>query len=246
MVEQTLARSVYAITALAGTTTAIVGGTSGIGLATAHQIVAAGGKVIVISRSQEKVDSAKTALGESADGIAMDATNEEQVKATFNSIAEKHKLNHIVLSSGGAGPSGAFLEQDQAGLMDIWMKKYWCEVLPARYATPHLPKTSDSSITFVTGILNKKIIPGVGQKVAVNAALEALAKGLAVDLKPIRVNCISPDSLTEEPNQPRAIGHTEFRTTYSDVGQSIVGLMLSKNTTGFTHNTDGGVTYGPQ
>ena len=84
--------------------------------------------------------------------------------------------------------------------MDIWTKKYWCEVLPARYGAPHLPKSSASSIVFVTGILNKKILPAVGQKVAVNAALEALAKGLAVELKPIRVNCISPDGIVDEPN----------------------------------------------
>ena len=130
--------------------------------------------------------------------------------------------------------------------MDIWTKKYWCEVIPARYGAPHLPKTSASSITFVTGILNKKILPKVGQKVAVNAALEALAKGLAVELKPVRVNCISPDALCDEPNQPRTTGHTEFKSTFSDVAQDIVGLMLSKNTTGFTYNSDGGVTFGPQ
>ena len=78
-------------------------------------------------------------------------------------------------------------------MMEIWNQKYWCEVLPCRYGSPLLPKTSASSITFISGILNKKIIPAVGQKVAVNTALEALAKGLAVELKPIRINSISPD-----------------------------------------------------
>ena len=58
------------------------------------------------------MDAAKKELGENAEGFSMDATNEEQVKTTFNTIAEKHKINHLVLSSGGAGPSGAFLSQD--------------------------------------------------------------------------------------------------------------------------------------
>ena len=102
--------------------------------------------------------------------------------------------------------------------MEVWNQKYWCEVLPCRYGSPLLPKTSASSITFVSGILNKKIIKGVGQKVAVNAALEALSKGLAVELKPIRVNSVSPDTIVEEAEQPRTSGHTEFKTTFDEVG----------------------------
>ena len=102
--------------------------------------------------------------------------------------------------------------------MEIWNQKYWCEVLPCRYGSPLLPKTSASSITFISGILNKKIIPAVGQKVAVNAALEALSKGLALELKPIRVNSISPDAIVEQSEQPRTTGHTEFSTTFSEVG----------------------------
>jgi hypothetical protein len=40
----------------------------------------------------------------------MDASNEESVKKVFKEISEKHKLNHLVLSSGGKGPAGKFLE----------------------------------------------------------------------------------------------------------------------------------------
>jgi hypothetical protein len=129
--------------------------------------------------------------------------------------------------------------------MKIWDQKYWCEVLPARYGAPLLPNSSKSSVTFVTGILNKKIYGHAGQKVAVNAALEALAMGLAVNLKPIRFNCISPDKIynEEETARPTAYGHTEFSSTFADVAQDIIGLMLSKNTTGFTYNSDGGVTF---
>ena len=59
MVEQTKnTKSIFAADALEGTTTVVVGGTSGVGLAAAHSIVAAGGKVIVISRTTEKVEAA--------------------------------------------------------------------------------------------------------------------------------------------------------------------------------------------
>ena len=63
MVEKTILKSIYAATALTGTRTVIIGGTSGIGLGAARQIVAAGGKVTVISRTQEKVEAATKALG---------------------------------------------------------------------------------------------------------------------------------------------------------------------------------------
>ena len=129
--------------------------------------------------------------------------------------------------------------------MDIWHKKYWCEVLPARYGAPLLPASSSSSITFITGLLNKKIYPKAGQKIAVNAALEALAKGLAVDLKPIRINCVSPDKLCWEQNtaRPQAYGHVEFSSTYYDISQAIITLMLNKTVTGHTYNADGGTIF---
>ena len=52
--------------------------------------------------------------------MSVDCSSENCVKAAFEDIKKNHTINHLVLSSGGKGPSGSFLEQDQAGLMEVW------------------------------------------------------------------------------------------------------------------------------
>jgi short-subunit dehydrogenase involved in D-alanine esterification of teichoic acids len=59
---------VYAKDALAGTTTAIVGGTSGVGLGSAKAIIEAGGEVIILSRTKANIDKVTKELGEKAHG----------------------------------------------------------------------------------------------------------------------------------------------------------------------------------
>ena len=86
MEESQSRKNIFAVDALENTTTVIVGGSSGIGLATAHQIVSTGGKVIILGRSQEKIDAAKQELGGKATGMSVDCSNEDCVKAAFENI----------------------------------------------------------------------------------------------------------------------------------------------------------------
>ena len=66
-------------------------------MAAAKQIIAAGGKVIIISRSQEKVSAAQQQLGENATGMAVDCSNENAVKEAFAQIEKNYTINHLVL-----------------------------------------------------------------------------------------------------------------------------------------------------
>jgi len=224
--------TIFGPAALAGTRTVVVGGTSGVGLHVARQVVAAGGKVVILGRSENKLASAAAELGPSSTAIACDATDESAVQKAFEGIGG---FDHLVLSSGGA-PGGKFIDQSLAQLQGIWTAKYWGEVIPARYGAP----LCSTSVTFVGGFLSRKPIPGANQKCAVNAAIEGLAKCLAVELAPVRVNVVAPDGISAEPGVPRTSGVTEFKTSYFDVAQSILTLMLSKNTTGFVYDSSGG------
>lgn len=66
----------------------IVGGTSGIGLATAKLFLSQGAEVSVASRSQEKVNVAVHELGSKAQGYAMDFQDESQTKQFFDKIGD--------------------------------------------------------------------------------------------------------------------------------------------------------------
>jgi len=79
----------------------IVGGSSGIGLATAQAAVAAGAQVVITGRSEEKLAQAKALLGGAVETSAFDMTREQEVQAFF---AQQNKTyDHLVVSS--ASPS---------------------------------------------------------------------------------------------------------------------------------------------
>ncbi|RZK62199.1 MAG: SDR family NAD(P)-dependent oxidoreductase, partial [Hymenobacter sp.] len=85
------------VTPLAGKRVVVLGGTSGIGFATAAAAVAAGAQVIIGSKRQARVDEAKQQLGAHAEGHALDLTNEAQVRDFF---AEVGAFDHLVFTAG--------------------------------------------------------------------------------------------------------------------------------------------------
>ena len=106
-------KNVFSSSALSGTKTIVVGGTQGIGLAVARMVVASGGEVWIGGRNQDKMQQAIEDIGEGAHGFNMDSTNEQSVIEQYEKF-KNETFNHLVLSSGGAGPSGEFLNQDLA------------------------------------------------------------------------------------------------------------------------------------
>lgn len=86
--------------------------------------------------------------------------------------------------------SGPFLEMTIAAGREFFESKFWGPYRVARYAAPHIAK--DGSITFFSGAASQRGTPGLAVGSAINAAIEALGRTLAVELAPIRVNTVSP------------------------------------------------------
>lgn len=87
---------------LAGHSAFVAGGTSGINLTIATALAAAGARVAVLSRRQEKVDAAVAAIGHGAIGFAADVRQYDAVAAAVRAAAERHGPLSIVVS-GAAG-----------------------------------------------------------------------------------------------------------------------------------------------
>ena len=68
--------------------------------------------------------------------------------------------------------------------------KFWAHIISAQAALPFL--RSDGSITFISAISARMANPGTSGLAAINAAIEGLVRPLAVELKPLRVNAVSP------------------------------------------------------
>lgn len=81
----------------------ITGGPSGLGLATAKRLLAAGGKVLIVDLPSSRGDDAAAELGENASFFAADVTSEEQVQAAVDAAAAMGPLRVVVNCAGIGG-----------------------------------------------------------------------------------------------------------------------------------------------
>jgi NAD(P)-dependent dehydrogenase (short-subunit alcohol dehydrogenase family) len=167
---------------LKGKKVVVVGGSSGIGLATAELAKAAGAEVIIASRSAEKLKAAADKIGVKA--IAVDVTNDDSVVNLFRASGP---VDHVVVTAAQlkTGPFKTVAMEDVRATME---GKFWGAWRVARAAEIN----AGGSITLVSGFLSVRPRPNSAIVGAANGAIESLTRGLALELAPVRVNCVSP------------------------------------------------------
>lgn len=161
----------------------VLGGSSGIGLATAAAAAEAGAAVTIASRSQAKLDSALPKLNKGR-AIVLDTGDAGAIERFF---AEEAPWDHVIVSAAQT-TTGSVRALDLADARAAMESKFWGAYRVARAA-----KIKDTgSLTFVSGVLSVRPSASSVLQGAINAALEALAQGLALELAPVRVNAVSP------------------------------------------------------
>jgi len=167
---------------LAGKKVVVVGGSSGIGLATAELAKAEGAEVIIASRSAEKLKAAGDKLG--VKGIVTDVTSDDSVAALFK---ECGPVDHVVVTAAQL-KTGPFKSVAMADVRATMEGKFWGAWRCARSAEIK----EGGSLTLVSGFLSIRPRPNSAIVGSANGALESLTRGLALELAPVRVNCVSP------------------------------------------------------
>ncbi|MCS3501777.1 NAD(P)-dependent dehydrogenase (short-subunit alcohol dehydrogenase family) [Bradyrhizobium japonicum] len=167
---------------LAGKKVVVIGGSSGIGLATAELAKSEGAEIIVASRSAAKLDPIAERLKVTA--IPTDVTSDESVAELFRRTGP---VDHVVLTAAQlrTGPFKTVPMEDVRGTME---GKFWGAWRVAREAEIK----PGGSLTLVTGFLSVRPRPNSAIISAANGALESLARALALELAPVRVNAVSP------------------------------------------------------
>lgn len=223
----------------------IVGGTSGIGLATARLAVDAGHEVVAVGRDPSKFPAARSVGATTAQ---LDAASLAESRRFFET---QGAFDHLVLCPSGAAGAGSFRELDLAELRQGFEGKFWPQVNCAKAALASL--RAGGSMTFVGAISSRAMKPGTAGLAAINAALEAMVPILASELRPTRVNAVVP-GVVDTPWWSRvapAARQQLFEQLASEVAVGRVGqpddlasaiLFLSTNTfvTGTILDCDGG------
>jgi len=230
------------------------------GKAAAKEVVRHGGKVLIVSRNQDKLDKAKKEIlaevGEVADDASvstgqLDNTDESAVKSFFENLDEG-VYSSIVISAADRAVHGAFLDLDSDKVKGLFESKFWGAYNCAKYVAPKL--ADGGSIVFFSGVLNRR--PGVNCSplASVNGAIEGLTRALALELGPrLRVNCFSPgfmdterfDHMDEGKRAAMLESTAQSLPLYRvgqprDAGQALFFLMANAFTTGIVLDCDGG------
>jgi NAD(P)-dependent dehydrogenase (short-subunit alcohol dehydrogenase family) len=165
----------------------IIGGTSGIGLATAHAAVEQGAEVIIASSRQSSVDAALGELSASTTGHTLDVLDSAAVAAFFEAIGE---IDHLAYTAGEPltlmPVDGMNLDQARG----FFQVRFFGALNAVSIGATHI--RPGGSITLTSGSARTR--PGAGWSVASSlcGATTSLARALAVELAPVRVNVVEP------------------------------------------------------
>ena len=228
---------------VAGKKAVIFGGTSGIGLAAAKQLAALGANVVAVSRNPEKA-------GDVPDGISLakcDVLDREAIAQLFQECAPFDIL--VSAATGGSRAIGPFLTMDMDGYRASF-DKLWGYGNVVRYGTEHM--SADGAIVLVSGAPARKARPGQVALSSVGGAVEALARAVAAEIAPRRINVVSPGTI----DTPMVAMQGDERTAFyskatannvipragsaEEVAQGVVFAIQNDFVTGTTIDVDGG------
>ncbi len=228
----------------------VIGGTSGIGLATARAAAAAGARVAIAGRDPAKLERALAELPAGVEGFRVDATDRP---ALDRLAAELGFLDHLVTSFAAGGGAGSFAGLDLRALRRTVEGKAWAVLEALQALLPVLRR--DGSITLVTAATARAALPGTVGIAFNNGALDAIVAPLAVELAPIRVNAVAPGVIETPifaawPEAERARFFARARATPlgrpgrpEEVARAIVMLLATPYVTGVRLEVDGGLRF---
>src|SRR6202789_1345532 len=165
----------------------VLGGSSGIGLATAQLAAAQGAKVVIASSRADGVQKAVESIGKEAQGHAVDLSNEPAVAAFFSKLGP---FDHLVFTAGDSLHLHELAATDLQQARHAVELRYWAALAAVKYGSPYIRQ--HGSIVLTTGIAGQRPRKGWVIAASVCGTIEALARALAVELAPIRVNAVSP------------------------------------------------------
>ena len=182
--------------------------------------------------------------------MQLDASDTAQVRDFFRAVGA---LDHLVLALGGGRGIGPFATLDLAEVRRGFDEKALSHSSPcAQAALPTIRK--DGSITFISAVSAEMAAPGTAGLAVINGALTIVTPVLAAELRPLRVNAVTPGVVDTpwwafiEAEQRQAI-FAEYAGKSpvgrigapEDIAEAIAFLISNSFVTGHVLTCDGGL-----
>lgn len=246
---------------LAGTSALVTGGGSGIGAATAQQLVAAGCRVTICGRRPEKLAAVAEALGPACRAEVADVAVDSDRKRLIAAALDHGSGLDLLVNNAGNMYRSPLAELEEAPLREVFDTNVIGPMLLTGLAVDALAATS-GCVVFIGSVHTQRAFPGASPYAATKGALETLTGVLAAELGPkgIRVGCVRPGAVLTEINVRAGLGTTEDQAdrlaslssahalgrigTADEVAEAILHLAGAEWTTGAVLTVDGGLALG--
>ena len=216
----------------------IIGGSSGIGLAVAKLAQQEGAHVMVASRDATE---RMAVLPNPLNTIETHSFNISDSKSHEGLLDTLDEIDHLIFAVRPEMQSAPFQDTDIDNAKSAFDTRLWGQYQFIQKAHHHM--NEGGSIVLTSGIAGEKIYPGFSTMALMNTATETFCRSLAVELAPLRVNCVSPGFVEPKPEAVQDYAHQfpiNRLATLDEVSAAYLYLMNSPYITGEILVVDGG------
>lgn len=200
----------------------IIGGTSGMGLATAKMLLDEGASVLVTGRSKAGLESAQKALGKGTLVVSSDARSLTEIDALASRVKAEFETFDLLFVNAGFSIQAPLESMTEAVYDEMFNLNAKGPLFAVQKLAPLINR--GGSVVLTTSIANVKGMPGNATYGAAKAALRSFARTLAAELLPrdIRVNALTPGPI-DTPIVEKA-----FKDAAPQIREKMIGMVPMK------------------
>jgi len=184
----------------------VAAASKGLGRACAEALIGEGAEVFISSRDAASIETTAKQIG-AAGWSAADVSKPGDPEALVSAAVSRLSSLDVLVVNAGGPPPGTF----QSTPLESWEIAFHLTLMSAvrlvRAGLPHLKRSNQGRVVFITSISVRQPIPNIALSNAMRGAVTGLAKTLSRELAPdrITVNCLAPDAILTDRMRALAI-----------------------------------------